>query len=120
MERPAGSARLQDALDDYKSTYMAFRNLAPRTRVEYGRDLQDLTDFLVQSLHIGDPPLIEPKHLELFLAELDRRGLSGASRRRKTTAIRSFFEFLEGHNYVTRNVAARLDLQNENRGNPVC
>jgi site-specific recombinase XerD len=108
MERVHPTPQLADALQDYRETYMAFRNLAPRTRVEYGRDLNDVVKFLIDSCHLGDPRSVELKHLEHYLAELDRRGLSGASRRRKTAAIRSFFSFLEGHDYVARNVALRL------------
>lgn len=108
MERTAGTSGLTDALEDYKATHMASRNMAPRTRIEYGRDLEDLTDFLQDSANVSDASLIEQKHLEYYLAELDRRGLSGASRRRKTASIRSFFGFLEGHDYVSHNVALRL------------
>jgi integrase/recombinase XerD len=108
MEGTERPALLTDALADYQATYMAFRNMAPRTRIEYGRDLKELIVFLEGSLRLSYPALIQQKHLEYFLAALDHRGLSGASRRRKTAAIRSFFGFLEGHGYVTHNVALRL------------
>jgi len=108
MEEKERAALLTDTFEDYKVTYMASRNMAPRTRVEYGRDIGDLVDFLKHQQHIDDPPSIELRHLEHYLAELDRRGLSGSSRRRKTAAIRSFFSFLEGHGYLSQNIATKL------------
>lgn len=108
MERPGATPRLSDALEDYAATHMAARNMAPRTRVEYRRDISDLLGFLEQDCHLGDPASVERSHLERYLAELDRRGLSGASRRRKAASIRSFFGFMEGHGYVVSNVASRL------------
>jgi len=82
--------------------------MAPRTRVEYGRDISDLVQFLENPIRLDDPKDVELKHLEHYLAELDRRGLSGSSRRRRAAAIRSFFSFLEDHGYVPLNIAARL------------
>jgi Site-specific recombinase XerD len=108
MERARPNTHLPEALQDYEDTHMAFRNMAPRTRVEYRRDLDDVVGFLETSSGIHDPGDVEMRHLEYYLADLDRRGLSGSSRRRKTAAIKSFFSFLEGHRYVANNVAARL------------
>jgi site-specific recombinase XerD len=108
MERAGPPVRLSDAFNDYKATYMASRNMAPRTRVEYGRDIGDLVQFLQGASRLDDPRDVELKHLEHYLAELDRRGLSGSSRRRRAAAIRSFFAFLEDHGYVSLNIATRL------------
>jgi len=108
MDRAGPPVRLLDAFDDYKATYMASRNMASRTRVEYGRDIGDLVQFLQDASRLDDPKAVELKHLEHYLAELDRRGLSGSSRRRRAAAIRSFFSFLEDHSYVPLNIATRL------------
>ena len=108
MERPGATPRLPDALEDYAAIHMASRNMAQRTRVEYRRDLTDLIQFLDGDCHLSHPASVERSHLERYLAELDRRGLSGASRRRKAASMRSFFGFLEGHGYVVSNVASRL------------
>jgi hypothetical protein len=37
---------LQRALEQYQQVFMTSRNLAPRTRVEYLHDLEDLLGFL--------------------------------------------------------------------------
>jgi len=108
MEGSAPAVSLKYALDDYETTYMAFRNLADRTRVEYRRDLDDLVRFLNTSSALSEPQAVELKHLEQYLAELDRRGLRGSSRRRKSASIRSFFSFLESHRYTVHNVALKL------------
>lgn len=108
MEGPGTPARLSDALEDYTATFMAFRNLADRTRVEYRRDIHDLIQFLEGVCHVNAPTDVELSHLERYQAELDRRGLTGSSRRRKTASIRSFFGFLESHSYIVTNVASRL------------
>src|SRR5437870_10041943 len=108
MERAGPPVRLSDAFNDYRATYMASRNMAPRTRLEYGRDISDLVQFLEDPTRLDDPEEVELKHLEHYLAELDRRGLSGSSRRRRAAAIRSFFSFLEDHGYAPINIATRL------------
>ena len=43
-----GNITLRQALDEYKEIYMASRNFAERTRIEYFNDLEDLIQFLEQ------------------------------------------------------------------------
>ena len=99
---------LSEALTDYRDVFMASRNLAPRTRLEYERDQQDLIAFLESKCAVSDPAKVERKHLEGYLAELDRRGFTGNTRRRKVASIRSFFTFLEDFGIVPVNPARRL------------
>jgi site-specific recombinase XerD len=69
--------------------------------------VDEFTAYL-EIVQVCDPQAIRLIHLNGFLAELDKRGLSGTSRRRKTFALKTFFDFLELHEYVTMNVAHRL------------
>ena len=46
--------------------------------------------------------------LEAYLAELDRRGYAGTSRRRKANAIKLFFAFLEQCGHVDTDVSKKL------------
>ncbi len=46
--------------------------------------------------------------LERYLAELDRRGLAGTTRKRKVVSIRSFLSFLYRDQYMSTNLANRL------------
>lgn len=102
-----GEITLRQAIDEYKDIYMASRNFAERTRVEYFNDLEDLIRFLEQLglKKVGD---IELPKLERYLAELDRRGLAGTTRKRKVVSIRSFLEFLYQDQYMSTNLAKRL------------
>src|SRR5688572_28792953 len=86
---------LQDALEEYCSIFFGSRNLAPRTRLEYRNDLEDLLRYLQQRCFVFLADRVEHNHLEGYLAELDRRGFSGNTRRRHYASLRSFFSFLE-------------------------
>jgi len=98
---------LVEALSLYEQVYLPSRNFAARTRENYLNDLHDLLRFLgargVQRLQ-----QLSPRQLEAYLAELDRRGRAGASRKRKTYAIKSLFGFLYHAAYLSRNVAESL------------
>lgn len=98
---------LRDAFDRYQQVYMPSRNFAPKTRRSYADDLRELVDFLTRGgcVRVGDLSLAQ---LEGYLAYLDRRGLSGASRRRKTYACKSFCAFLYRSDYLPQNPAERL------------
>jgi site-specific recombinase XerD len=102
-----GDITIRRALDDYKATYMAYRNFADRTRIEYQNDLENLVEYLDKSgtRRVGDLQLAQ---IERYLAELERRGFTGATRKRKTVVIRSFFKFLYQDRYIDRNIAQLL------------
>jgi site-specific recombinase XerD len=96
------------ALDQYRSQYIAARNLARRTRTEYQADLRQAIDFLIDVLQLTHPSQVERRHLESFLAELDRRGLKGSSRRRKVATLRSFFGYLYQTGLIPTDPTTRL------------
>jgi len=85
---------IADAIDRYRDGYLAARNLAPLTRRAYLGDVSELVTFLAEQLQLATIDQVQRCHLERFLAELDRRGLSGVSRARKVATIRGFFAFL--------------------------
>jgi len=98
---------LQKALKLYQMVYMPSRNFSAKTRVNYGDDLKDLIAFLEQN---GKTRLdqVSVRDLQGYMAELDRRGYAGTSRRRKTYSIRSFFRFLYDSGYLAEDIAKRL------------
>jgi integrase/recombinase XerD len=100
--------RIAEAVQAYETTHIAARNFAARTRVEYRRDLQDLATFLVERCRLARPSAVGKPHLEAYLADLDRRGLRGSTRRRKVAAIRSFFGFLFLHRHIAHDPTLRL------------
>ena len=102
-----GDITIRRALDDYKATYMAYRNFADRTRIEYQNDLENLVEYLDKSgkSRVGDLQLAQ---IERYLAELESRGFAGATRKRKAVTIRSFLKFLYQDRYIDRNIANQL------------
>ena len=93
----------------FEKVYMASRNLAARTRVEYRNDLDQLADFLA-ALRIKTPARVSLTHLQAFQALLDEKGNAGVTRRRKTSSIKAFFSFLDQANLLKTNPAARLTI----------
>jgi site-specific recombinase XerD len=102
-----GDITLRKALRDYKSIYMAYRNFADRTRVEYQNDLEDLIQFL-ERIGVKEVRGTGLPQLEQYLAELDHRGIASSTRKRKVVSIRSFLSYLYDDQYTTTNLAKRL------------
>jgi site-specific recombinase XerD len=102
-----GELTLKQAIEEYKDVYLAYRNYAQRTRVEYTNDLGDLFEYLgrVGIVYVKDVKL---SNLVRYMAELDRRGLLGSTRKRKVISIKSFFSFMFSESYTTTNVAREL------------
>jgi len=98
---------LKIALDRYGQTFMASRNFAPRTRVEYFHDLQDLVQFL-EAHAIHQVNRVSYPLLEQYLAELDRRGYAGSTRKRKFASLKSFFRFLSRDHLLTDDPTLHL------------
>lgn len=98
---------LDQAVALFEVVGMPSRNLAARTRTEYGNDLRDLVRFLAGQgiTKLADVAL---PHLEGYMAHLDRRGHKPATRNRKTHTIKTFFSFLERQGLVQNNPALRL------------
>ena len=98
---------LSEALREYELVFMPSRNWAAKTRVNYRNDIADLISFLEKQGKI-DPNRVDLQDLEAYMAELDRSGYTGTTRRRKTSSIKSFFGFLKQYGYITNNVAEGL------------
>jgi integrase/recombinase XerC len=105
--KPPRPPTLRDALARYQRVHMPARNYAPKTRRSYADDLADLVAHLERRGREA-PEAVTLADLEGWLAALDRRGLAGASRRRKTYAARSFFAFLARGGLIVHDPAAEL------------
>jgi site-specific recombinase XerD len=108
---------LEELRIEYNKIFLPSRNYAAKTRQHYGSDIHSFVTFQASLGHT------EPSHLSLaslhhFLAELDRRGLTGVTRRRKTFALKSFFNFLELHGYIDKNIAEKLVLPEREEHTP--
>src|SRR6266496_2662824 len=100
---------LKKALGDYTTIYMAYRNFADRTRVEYINDLQGFIEFAEKAgvIHAKEAGL---PIVERFIAGLEQKGYSSLTRKRKVVAIRSFFSFLYQDGYIHTNIASKIIL----------
>ena len=98
---------LDQAFTEYRQVYVSARNLAHKTRVDYTIDVTQLLTFL-RDRGITQVVQLDLSQLNGFLADMDTRELSGYTRRRKVSSIKSFCSFLEAMGYVTKNPAHRL------------
>ena len=96
---------------------MAARNLAPRSRVIYETDVTQFLQYL-QTLKVKDLKETAPRHIMSYLAELDRRGLTGVTRRRKLIVIRGFFKWLKVNEQVAANPAQHVELPQREEKEP--
>jgi site-specific recombinase XerD len=87
---------------------MAFRNFAEATRRGDGSDLRLFIGYLDETVGIETVREVERTHLQAYFAELDRRGLAGATRARKLAAMRSFFSYLENLGLAPTGPAAGI------------
>jgi site-specific recombinase XerD len=98
---------LERAVELFEVEYMASRNLAATTRVEYMTDIEQLARFLKWQ-GITKPEQVSLRHLQGFLADLDARGLSGVTRRRKVASIRALFTYLTASSLIPHNPTREL------------
>ncbi|MBV9452890.1 MAG: site-specific integrase [Rubrobacter sp.] len=109
---------LSDTLTLYKTEFLAAWNSAVRSRREYLNDLNDLLVYLINVSGVTDPEAVSRQHLDGYLAELDRRGFSGATRRRKVASIRSFFGFLQDAGMIQVSPTLKLIPPEQERMQP--
>src|SRR5688500_978929 len=102
-----GEMTLRQALNEFRTVYLAFRNYASRSREEYINDVEDLISFLEKSgiIRIGELGIPQ---VDRYLAELDHRGLAGSTRKRKTISLRSFLAFLYREHHISNDISKRI------------
>ena len=107
MNTATSPLTLDQAITEYRHVFLSARNLAHKTRVDYATDVTQLLVFLRDRgiLHVSQLALSQ---LNTFLAHMDALELSGYTRRRKVSSIKSFCLFLESMGYVQRDPAKRL------------
>jgi integrase/recombinase XerD len=104
-----GEMTLSQALNEFRTVYLAFRNYASRSREEYINDVEDLIIFLEKSglSQVGDLGIPQ---IDRYFAELDQRGLAGSTRKRKAISIRSFLAFLYREHHISNDISKRIIL----------
>jgi site-specific recombinase XerD len=102
-----GGISLKQAVEEYKEFYLAYRNFAQRTRVEYINDLEDMVRYL-EGAGVRRPGDVTLSNLVRYVADLEKRGFAGSTRKRKVISIRSFFSFLHVEGYIVSDIGKRL------------
>lgn len=104
-----GEITIKKALDDYRTVYMPYRNFADRTREEYLNDLKGFATFLEQS-GISQIQGIGLPIIQRYAAQLENKGFSSRTRKRKIVTIRLFLSFLFQQGYIENNIATNVIL----------
>lgn len=102
-----GELSLKKVIEEYREIYLAYRNFAQRTRVECVNDLEDLVEFLVR-MGVDKVGEVTLPLLVRYMAELEKRGFAGSTRKRKVISIRSFFGFLHMEGYILSDIGKKL------------
>jgi site-specific recombinase XerD len=92
-ERAKLSPRFQQYLDAYEAEHLPARNYAAETRVIYAAEVGFFLVF-IEKLGLKDLKTVGRRHIESYLAQLDRKEYAVATRRRKLSVIKSFFRWL--------------------------
>lgn len=86
--------------------YLRFKNLSPRTIVEYGKVLNSL----FEQIGLGElsPKEITTGQLREYVASLQQRGLAAATVSNHVLVIKRFFGFLLAEGYIEEDPSQRL------------
>ena len=98
---------LDEGLHEFVSVGMPYLKLSDETRKAYKQDLTDVVEFLKQQ-QLKTWGEVGLRDLQRYLADLDYRKLSAATRNRRTWAIKKLFNFLFSSQYLQDNPAERL------------
>ncbi len=86
------AAQIDDSIADYLAHLALERNLSPRTRDSYGRDLRQFADWMsAEQLGLDG---VDRAAIRNYLGSRRDAGLSARSAARALSAIRGFFRFL--------------------------
>jgi integrase/recombinase XerD len=100
---------IDSAISGYLDHLIVDRGLAALTVDSYGCDLRQLSRFLKErGVHVVRA--ISREDLLLFLALLDRQGISPRSRARKISCVRSFCGYLMGNDQISEDPSQLIDL----------
>lgn len=83
------------------------RNRSSSTVLAYGKDIEQLVDFLIQleKSHIHE---VAKEDLEAFMAKLTGTGYTPKSVSRKTNSTKTFFKFLKVQEYISNDPAGLI------------
>ena len=104
----AKSSELELEVSGYLDHLIVDRGLAFLSVQAYAADMKGFTGFLRQRA-IKNITEIQREDILVFLAKLDREGLSPRTRARKISCIKGFFRFLAESDQIRENPSERLE-----------
>ncbi len=104
----AGLSEIELAVSGYLDHLIVDRGLALLSVQAYAADMKGFAGFLRQKA-IKNTAEIRREDILIFLAKLDREGLSPRTRARKVSCIKGFFRFLAESGRITENPSERLE-----------
>lgn len=113
MAAPQGDRRWISAFLDAQA---AEQGAARNTRLAYGRDLVDASDWLAR--RGGTLATADRAALEGYLAHLDAQGLAPATRARRLSALKQLYRFAVDEGWRTDNPALRIKGPGKGRALP--
>lgn len=84
------------------------KNRAHSTILAYGKDVEQLLDYVSSELNKTHVHHIETEDLKSFLEKLDKEGFTKKSISRKLNSTKTFFRFLKINEYITDDPAATI------------
>ena len=109
--------RLFLELEQFDSEYMASRNFAQNTRKSYKQDVRGFIGYLVAA-GLKKWEELELKHLQGYMAELDRQDYADSSRQRKAVAIQTFIKFLLMREVIQTDPTIHFQIPKVSRKEP--
>ena len=105
QRNPEPIAQLRDVLHEAIDAWLQ-QSPSLHTRTNYRRDLEQFQQFVgIEPNHSELLTSIRPKHVAAWRDSLKAQGRSNATIRRKMTAIRAIFSYLQVYGYVGANPA---------------
>lgn len=113
MKLPESSPPSLTGFVERFSDYLATeKQLAPHTRSNYRRDLQQFSEWLARhpDMQSGHPgwAAVNSHHVRQFIALRHRQGLSAKSLQRMLSSIRSFYRYLQREQLADNNPASGI------------
>jgi len=84
------------------------KRFSPHTITAYSKDLQQFSEFLVNTFEISEIEKTEHPHLRSWVVHLMDSGVTSRTVNRKIVSLKSFYKFLQRREFIEVNPASRL------------
>ena len=102
MKTPALHPESPEPVEMFLAHLELEKGYSSATVEAYGKDVMQFEGVLARSSHtLAEPEKVERRHVQHFLADLHRQGMSKTSMGRKLSSLRSFFRFCARMRMIT-------------------